>query len=297
MNLRRGLGDTSNCNLPPRHRVACRRPLVFLPPRFFTLAQLYQRSAQALPRDVAFCFDKVIVHRPGRPPTRAPASTHSYSTSSRHRAAELSLFSQCKLPVRGMCMHTNISHAHTLRRFASTATRRESAPVVEAGGAFPRAAFGANGIPKLPSIRTSGVFQPPPSRSKGAAEGEYLQEDAEEDLGFVEDDTVVEAVVNDQPIRRYDWRKRAASRSQKTVDPSALPKGYKRRVRKPPAEFITEKELALRPAVRGYSEKYALMFTMRLPLLTYGSQIFETATYGRGTGRSSTAGSPGAMGA
>ncbi len=82
-----------------------------------------------------------------------------------------------------------------------------------------------------------------------------------EDLGFVEDD-VVETVLNDQPIRRYDWRKRATSRLQKNVDLSALPKGYKRRVRKTPAEFISEKELALRPAVRNYSEKYAVMSAM-----------------------------------
>ncbi|KJA17170.1 hypothetical protein HYPSUDRAFT_206440 [Hypholoma sublateritium FD-334 SS-4] len=160
-------------------------------------------------------------------------------------------------------MHTHIFPAHAPRRFASIATRRQSAPAVEEGSnALPSTALGTNGIPTLPVIRTSGVFRPPPSQSKGAAEGEYLQEDAEDDLGFVEDDTVVEAVVNDQPIRRYDWRKRAVSRSQNTVDPSALPKGYKRRVRKPPAEFISENELVLRPAVREYSEKFLRLLHM-----------------------------------
>lgn len=158
-------------------------------------------------------------------------------------------------------MNRHMSAGHTLRYFASAATRRSSAQVEESDDALPSNVFGTNGIPAMPAIQTSGVFRPPLNQSKGAAEGEYLQEQEEEDLGFVEDD-VVETVLNDQPIRRYDWRKRATSRLQKNVDLSALPKGYKRRVRKTPAEFISEKELALRPAVRNYSEKYAVMSAM-----------------------------------
>lgn len=206
----------------------------------FTLAHIYQRSAQAFPRNAHISIDKVVVSRSVRLQTRPRPHTNQQSpvfaseTPSHHSL------------LREFCLQTQrCLQSSPLRSFSTSTRRRNALTLEDEQEAFFSSTEVLTHTRSVPARTTRSGS---PTFVQTAAEGEWLQVSAEEEYTLEQEAS--EPIMTPKSTRRYGKSIFSANSSEasngKTSD-------YKRRIRA--VNVLSNTNHTLRHAIRNYSDK------------------------------------------